>query len=89
MNEVSKRNLVVRVELTCFYCGHSVGDIRVPTSGRATYRDIRDALETMPAAPTIEWDAHGSPRCPRCRGKLFIEESERRVAYATPMPSPR
>ena len=80
MEEITIPRTYVRVELSCFYCGHSCGDVRVPVSERPSYRDIKDALEGMPGAPEIEWDAHGAPRCPRCRGKLFIEESERRVS---------
>lgn len=80
MEEITIPRTYVRVELSCFYCGHSCGDIRVPVSERPSYRDIRGALETTPGAPALEWDAHGAPRCPRCRGKLFIEESERRVS---------
>ena len=79
MQEITIPRTYIRVELSCFYCGHSCGDIRVPVSDRPSYRDIKATLETMPDAPELEWDAHGAPRCPRCRGKLFIEESERRV----------
>lgn len=78
----------IRVELACFYCGHTCGEVRVPATDKPTYHDIRHALETTPGAPDLEWDAHGSPRCPRCRGKLFIEESERRV-YASADATPR
>lgn len=88
MNDtLETRRLVLRVELTCFYCGHSYGEVRVPVDGRPTYRDLRKAVEAMDPAPDVAWDAHGAPRCPRCHGKLFIEESERRVytkAAATP-----
>ena len=80
MNDVlTAPRKVMRVELSCFYCGHGCGEVRVPVNDRPTYRDIRLAVEGTAGAPEIEWDAHGSPRCPRCRGKLFIEESERRV----------
>lgn len=76
---VAAPRLVLRVELSCFYCGHSYGEVRVPASDRPRYGDLRRALEATPGAPEIDWDAHGAPRCPRCHGKLFIEESERRV----------
>ena len=90
MEQVTIPRTYVRVELSCFYCGHSYGDVRVPVPDRPTYRDIKGALEATPGAPEIEWDAHSAPRCPRCRGKLFIEESERRVsARADQTPSQR
>jgi hypothetical protein len=65
----------IRVELNCMYCGHSCGDARVRVSGRPTYRDLRAAFAERPAGTAPEWDAHGTPRCPRCRGKLFIDLS--------------
>lgn len=88
MNDtIETPRLVLRVELSCFYCGHSYGEVRVPVGDRPTYRDLRKAVEAIPDGPKIAWDAHGAPRCPRCHGTLFIEESERRVyarAAATP-----
>jgi hypothetical protein len=71
----SERAVVIRVELTCFYCGHSCGEARVHTTGRPSYRDVRAAFAEQPASTAPEWDAHGAPRCPRCRGKLFIAAS--------------
>ena len=88
MSVVTSPRMVLRIELTCFYCGHDYGEVRVPVSDRPSYRDIRAALEATPGAPTIEWDARGAPLCPRCHGKLFIEESERRV-YANAGATPR
>jgi anaerobic selenocysteine-containing dehydrogenase len=79
VNATATPRLVLKVELTCLYCGHSCGEVKVRTSGRPTYRDIRQAFADAPTASVPDWDAHGAPRCPRCRGKLFIEESERRA----------
>lgn len=69
----------VRVELTCLYCGHALGEYRVATRERPTYREVRQAVESSAASTRPTWDAHGAPRCPRCRGKLFIEVAERPV----------
>ncbi len=74
--------LVTRVELTCFYCGHGFGEFKVRSSGRPTYRDLRAAVEQAAVANPPAWDEHGEPRCPRCDGKLFIEESDRRLTAA-------
>ena len=75
MNDTIDRveTLSVRVELTCLYCGHSCGEARVRTSGRPTYREVRAAFANEPSSTAPAWDAHGTPRCPRCRGKLFID----------------
>ncbi len=77
---LSAAELVIRVELTCFYCGHSFGEFKVRTVGRPTFRDLRAAVERAAVANPPAWDQHGEPRCPRCRGKLFVEESDRRLA---------
>lgn len=82
MNDVTHAPVLQRLELTCLYCGHSCGDVRVRSAGRPTYRDIRTAMLATPTASPPMWDAHGAPRCPRCRGKLFIEERERRFDAA-------
>lgn len=74
--------IVFRIELTCFYCGHSCGELKVRTAGRPTYGAIRAAYGENGSASAPDWDAHGQPRCPRCRGKLFVEENDRRVSPA-------
>lgn len=79
MDRLTAPQRFIRVELTCFYCGHGSGEVRVAVGERPSYRDVRIALEATPDAPAIEWDAHGAPRCPRCRGKLFLQESDRRA----------
>jgi hypothetical protein len=78
MQETLSPRLVLKIELNCFYCGHSCAEVKVRTSGRPSYREIRAAYAEAPAPSAPDWDAHGAPRCPRCRGKLFIEESDRR-----------
>ncbi len=77
---IAAPDLIVRVELTCFYCGHSYGEFKVRTSGRPTYADLRGAIEQAATANPPSWDGRGEPRCPRCRGKLFVEESDRRLS---------
>ncbi len=72
----------VTIELTCFSCGHGCADVRVPGTSLPTNRALRAAYARSAAAVAPEWDAHGQPRCPRCRAKMFIESSERRRVYA-------
>ena len=79
MQETLSPRTVLKVELNCLYCGHGCGEVKVRSTGRATYREIRAAYAEAPSASAPDWDAHGAPRCPRCRGKLFIEESDRRT----------
>lgn len=80
MQPIHTRTL--RIELTCLYCGHACGDVFVRTRGTPTYRDLRSAFAETTTATTPLWDAHGAPRCPRCRAKLFIQRAERRVRDA-------
>lgn len=79
---VAAPEILVRVELTCFYCGHGYGEFKVRTTGRPTYRDLRRAIEQAATANPPDWDERGEPRCPRCGGKLFVEESDRRRSPA-------
>jgi hypothetical protein len=65
-----------RAELTCLYCGHSLGDVLVPRGRRPTNADLRAAYSAAPDATRPAWDAHGAPRCPRCAARLFIELSD-------------
>ena len=77
---VAAPEIVVRVELTCFYCGHSCGEFKVRTTGRPTYAGLRAAVDRSGIDNPPGWDERGEPRCPRCGGKLFAEESDRRLS---------
>ncbi|HZP97547.1 MAG TPA: hypothetical protein VFC31_14610 [Candidatus Limnocylindria bacterium] len=74
----------VRVELTCFSCGHGCGEVEVRSRGRPTYRELRAAVGEIAMANPPTWGPHGEPRCPRCGGRLFVEEGDRRSAPARP-----
>jgi hypothetical protein len=63
-------------ELTCLFCGHSLGEVPVPRGRRPTNAELRAAYATAPDATRPAWDAHGTPRCPRCAARLFIELSD-------------
>lgn len=82
MSDVLSDATTLRVELGCLWCGHSIGGVTVTTTGRPTNREIRAAIARADLATPPTWDAHGAPRCPRCRGTLFIEQAERRYYNA-------
>jgi DNA-directed RNA polymerase subunit RPC12/RpoP len=66
-----------RAELSCLYCGHTLGEVRVPRGRRPTNIDLRAAYAATPDVLAPAWDAHGAPRCPRCAARLFVELSDR------------
>jgi len=67
-----------RAELWCLCCGHALGDVLVRRRRRPTYAELRAAYAAAPGATRPAWDAHGTPRCPRCAARLFIELTDRR-----------
>ena len=69
---------ILRVELSCLYCGHSCGEVQIGARPRRAYAAVRAALDATAATRAPEWDMHGIPRCPRCHGALFIEAVGRR-----------
>ncbi len=68
-----------RVELMCLYCGHALGDVTVAAGRRPTNVELRAAYASSPGVTPPAWDAHGEPRCPRCKAKLFMEMTARRA----------
>jgi hypothetical protein len=68
-----------RAELSCIYCGHGLGEVPVPRGRRPTGAELRAAYAAAPDAVSPTWDAHGSPRCPRCRALLFVELSDHQL----------
>lgn len=68
--------MAVRIELYCTFCGHGTGEVVVPTAGRPSARQIREAFESQKPGGGPLWVGE-QPRCPRCRGQLFLEGLER------------
>ena len=68
--------MAVRIELYCTFCGHGVGEVVVPTRGRPTNPELREAFAEQHPGGGPLW-VEGQPRCPRCRGQLFVEGLER------------
>jgi hypothetical protein len=77
MNNTAPFGQHSRVELTCLYCGHALGEVLVPRGRRPTNAELRGAYASEPDAIAPAWDAHGAPRCPRCAARLFIEFTDR------------
>jgi hypothetical protein len=71
--------VAVRAELYCYFCGHGLGEVLVPTRAR---RPSLDQLRTAYATGGREapvWDESDQPLCPRCGGQLFLERFEHEV----------
>ena len=61
--------MAVRAELYCYFCGHGLGEVLVPTRAR---RPSLEQLRTAYAAVGREvpvWDESDQPLCPRCGGQ--------------------
>ncbi len=76
----------MRAELTCLYCGHTLGEVSVPRGRRPTNAELRASYAAAPDAIAPGWDAHGAPRCPRCQARLFMELTDRRPRVLTAGP---
>lgn len=68
--------MAVRTELYCTFCGHSVGEVVVAVRGRPSNTQLRAAYEAQHPSAGPLWIGD-QPRCPRCRGQLFVEVFER------------
>ncbi len=74
----------LRAELYCYFCGHGLGEVVVPTAARRpTVEQLRAAYEAAavagPGRETPVWDESSQPLCPRCGGQLFLERYEHEV----------
>lgn len=67
--------MAVRTELFCHFCGHGVGEVFVATSGRPSNAELRRAYEAQHPGAGPAW-LGDQPRCPRCRGQLFLDAVE-------------
>lgn len=69
----------VRAELYCYFCGHGLGEVLVPTTARRpSVEQLRVAYST-PGREAPGWSAADQPLCPRCGGQLFLERFEHEV----------
>ena len=63
-------------ELFCTFCGHGVGEVTVPSRGHPSNAELRAAYEEQRPVGGPLW-IDDQPRCPRCRGQLFLDSWER------------
>ena len=71
--------MAVRAELYCYFCGHGLGEVLVPTKARRpTPEQLRVAYEAA-GHEAPGWSAAEQPLCPRCGGQLFLERFEHEV----------
>ena len=74
--------MAVRAELYCYFCGHGLGEVVVPTNARRPSLDeLREAYAVKRAAAGPVWDESSQPLCPRCGGQLFLERFEHEVVW--------
>lgn len=83
---------MLRAELYCYFCGHGLGEVLVPSRARRpTVEQLRAAYTAMSLPEQPVWDeTEGQPLCPRCNGQLFLERHEHEVVRrAEPRPLKR
>ena len=73
--------MLLRSELYCYFCGHGLGEVLVPSRARRpTVEQLRAAYAALNLAEQPVWDeTEGQPLCPRCHGPLFLERHEHEV----------
>ncbi len=66
--------MIVRAELQCYFCGHDLGEVKIPTPARQpTAEQLRAAYLATGRSEQPVWDREADrPLCPRCRGQLAL-----------------
>ena len=73
------KKMAVRAELYCYFCGHGLGEVIVPTKARRPSVDQLKTAYSAPGREQPEWSAADQPLCPRCGGQLFLERFDHEV----------
>ena len=72
--------MALRAELYCYFCGHGLGEVVVPTAARRpTVEQLRAAYASVRGRETPLWSGSDQPLCPRCGGQLFLERFEHEI----------
>jgi len=71
--------MTVRAELYCYFCGHGLGEVLVPTTARRPSVEQLRVAYSKPGREAPGWSAADQPLCPRCGGQLFLERFEHEV----------
>ena len=74
--------MTVRAELYCYFCGHVLGEVLVPTTARRPSVEQLRVAYSKPGREAPGWSAADQPLCPRCGGQLFLERFEHEVVRA-------
>jgi hypothetical protein len=75
--------MALRAELYCYFCGHGLGEVLIPTSARRpTVQQLRTAYDNVGGREAPVWNDGDQPLCPRCGGQLFLERFEHEVIRA-------
>ncbi len=66
--------MILRVELHCYFCGHDMGEVSIPTrTQRPTTRQLHAAFAATGRSEQPVWDREADrPLCRRCRGQLAL-----------------
>src|SRR2546423_7712848 len=81
--------MALRAELYCYFCGHGLGEVLVPTSARRpTVEQLRTAYDNVRGREAPVWNDGDQPLCPRCGGPLFLSRFEHQGDRANEPPTP-
>ena len=75
--------MTVRAELYCYFCGHGLGEVLVPTTARRPSVEQLRVAYSKPGREGPGWSAADQPLCPRCGGQLFLERFEHEVVRSS------
>jgi hypothetical protein len=75
--------MTVRAELYCYFCGHGLGEVLVPTTARRPSVEQLRVAYSKPGREAPGWSAADQPLCPRCGGQLFLERFEHEVVRSS------
>lgn len=66
--------MIVKAELQCYFCGHDLGEVKIPApTRRPMAQQLYAAYLASGRAEQPVWDAEADrPLCPRCRGQLAL-----------------
>src|SRR5256885_6793044 len=82
--------MALRAELYCYFCGHGLGEVLVPTSARRpTVEQLRTAYDNVRGREAPVWNDGDQPLCPRCGGQLFLRRFEHEGVRANERRTPK
>ena len=66
--------MFLKAELHCYFCGHDLGDVTIPTlTRRPTADQLHAAYDATGRTAQPVWDQDPDrPLCPRCSGRLVL-----------------